>query len=268
MNISLIGGGVMAEAIVNGILGRRIAEATDVWIGEPVESRREDLSSRYGIATTRVNREAVQHGDLVILAVKPQQLDEILDDLHGTLASGQAVISIMAGVRIESIATGLKHETVIRVMPNTPSQISEGMSVWTASKSVSHTHKENTRAILKTLGEELYVDSESHIDIATALSGSGPAYVFLFIESMVAAGVKLGMAPEVALRLTLQTVLGSAKLTQETGKHPTELRNMVTSPGGTTAEALKVLAAAGFENTILQAITAAHEKAKQLGDEK
>ena len=268
MNISFIGGGVMAEAIVGGILGRGIATATDICVGEPVESRRSALSDRYGVSTTAANTEAVRHGQLVVLSFKPQQLDRVLGELRGKLGANQAVISIIAGARMKSIVAGLEHEAVIRVMPNTPAQIGAGMSMWTAAPSVNSEHKEATRSILETLGEELYVDDEKSIDMATALSGSGPAYVFLFMESLVDAGVKLGMTPEMARKLTLQTVLGSARLVQETGKHPAELRDMVTSPGGTTAEALRELEAGGFRATVLAAVTAAYEKSRLLGEEK
>ena len=268
MNISFIGGGVMAEAIIGGVLGQGIATAADICVGEPVESRRSALSDRYGVSTTASNGEAAEHGRLVVLSVKPQQLDRVLRELQGKISAKQAVVSIIAGARMKSIVAGLRHEAVIRVMPNTPAQIGAGMSVWTAAPPVNSAHKEATRSILETLGEELYVDDERYIDMATALSGSGPAYVFLFMESMIDAGVTLGMTPEMARKLTLQTVLGSAKLTQETGKHPAELRDMVTSPGGTTAEALRELEAGGFRATVLDAMTAAYEKAKQLGDKR
>ena len=268
MKIAFIGGGVMAEAIIGGILGQGVATAADICVGEPVESRRSALSDRYGVSTTAANTEAFRHGQLVVLSVKPQQLDRVLGELRGKLEANQAVISIVAGARMKSIVVGLEHEAVIRVMPNTPAQIGAGMSVWTAAPSVSSEHKEATRSILETLGEELYVDDEKYIDMATALSGSGPAYVFLFMESLVDAGVKLGMAPEMARKLTLQTVLGSARLVQETGKHPAELRDMVTSPGGTTAEALRELEAGGFRATVLDAVTAAYEKSRLLGEER
>lgn len=268
MNISFIGGGVMAEAIIGGVLGQGIATAADICVGEPVESRRSALSDRYGVSTTASNGEAARHGQLVVMSVKPQQLGSVLRELQGKIAENQAVISIIAGARMKSIIAGLEHEAVIRVMPNTPAQIGEGMSVWAATPSVNSKHEEATRSILETLGEELYVDDERYIDMATALSGSGPAYAFLFMESMVDAGVTLGMTPEMARKLTLQTVLGSARLVQETGKHPAELRNMVTSPGGTTAEALKELEAGEFRATMLNAVTAAYEKARLLGEEK
>ena len=268
MNISFIGGGVMAEAIIGGVLEQGIAKAADICVGEPVESRRTALSDRYGVSTTASNGDAAEHGRLVVLSVKPQQLDNVLQGLQGKIEENQAVISIVAGARMNSIVAGIEHEAVIRVMPNTPAQIGAGMSVWTAAPSVNGEHKESTRSILETLGDELYVDDEKYIDMATALSGSGPAYVLLFMESMVDAGVALGMTPEMARKLTLQTVLGSARLAQETGKHPAELRDMVTSPGGTTAEALRELAAGGFRAIVLDAVTAAYKKAKQLGDKR
>ncbi len=267
MDIAFIGGGVMAEAIIGGILGQGIAQPGEVCVAEPVETRRQTLADRYGVSTWADNGEAVQHGELVVLSVKPQNLAEVLQELRGTVKSNQAVLSIVAGARMESIVAGLGHDAVIRVMPNTPAQIGAGMSVWTATASVNGRFRETTRSILQTLGEELYVTDEKYIDMATALSASGPAYVFLFIESLVDAGVYLGMSQEMARKLALQTVLGSARLVQETGKHPAELRDMVTSPGGTTAEALRKLEEGGFRAAVLSAVAAAYEKSKQLGEQ-
>ncbi len=256
----------MAEAIIGGILGHGLAKAGEVCVGEPVEARRQALAQGYGVSTTADNQEAVRYGKLVVLSVKPQSLDEVMHGLAGKIADDQAVLSIVAGVRTESIAAGLRHKAVIRVMPNTPAQIGAGMSVWTAAASVSEAFRETTRSIVQTLGEEVYVAEEKYIDMATALSASGPAYVFLFIESLIDAGVYMGMSRDMARKLVLQTVLGSTKLTLETGRHPAELRDMVTSPGGTTAEALSRLEEGGLRATVLDAVMAAYEKAKTLGE--
>ena len=266
MDISFIGGGVMAEAIIGGIVGRGIAQAKEICVGEPVEARRQALSKGHGVATSADNLEALRYGELVVFSIKPQNLSQVMQELKGTVKSSQTVLSIIAGARMETLATGLGHEAVIRVMPNTPAQIGAGMSVWTASSSVNGRFRDATRSILQTLGEELYVEEEKYIDMATALSASGPAYVFLFIESLVDAGVYLGMPREMASKLALQTVLGSARLAQESGKHPAELRDMVTSPGGTTAEALRALEEGGFRTAILEAVNAAYEKSRLLGE--
>ncbi|MDO8749540.1 MAG: pyrroline-5-carboxylate reductase [Dehalococcoidia bacterium] len=268
MKIAFIGGGVMAEAIIEGILRGRVAQPGDIFVGEPIEARRQQLAQRYGIATTQANLEACQRGDLVILSVKPQNLPDVLAELRGSLRREQTVVSIVAGARMETITSGLRHDKLIRVMPNTPAQIGAGMSLWLASPSVSQEIREAVRAILSTLGEELAVAEEKYLDMATALSASGPAYVFLFIESLIDAGVYMGMSRDMARKLAVQTVLGSARFVQTSGKPPAELRDMVTSPGGTTAEALKVLEEGRFRATVINAVAAAYEKAKSLGGQK
>ena len=186
-------------------------------------------------------------------------------ELGPGLNSRQAVLSIVAGARIETLAKGLGHPVVIRVMPNTPAQIRAGMSVWTAAADVPKEKVEASRDILRTLGEELYVPDEKLIDMAAAVSASGPAYVFLFIEALIDAGVYLGMSRDVASKLVLQTVEGSARLVRESGRHPAELKDMVSSPGGGTVEALMALEQGGFRGTILEAVASAYEKYQALG---
>ena len=265
MKISFVGGGVMAEAILRGILDAEIAPPHDIRIGEPVESRREYLQEKYGVACHDANREVLDGAEIVVLSVKPQNLSDVMADLAGSLDAGQTVVSIIAGARLETLTGGLKHDSVIRVMPNTPAQIGAGMSVWTASSGVPEDAVETTRRILGPLGEEVYVEDEKFIDMATALSASGAAYVFLFIEALVDAGVYLGMPRDMASRLALQTVAGSTQLVRESGRHPAELKDMVTSPGGTTAEALLALEQGAFKGVIIEAVSAAYEKSKALG---
>ena len=256
----------MAEAIASGILRQGIAQPQDICIGEPVESRRTRLSEQHSVATTSDNREAVRHGELVVLAVKPQDLTGVLGEIRDSLEKGQTVVSIVAGAKMQTIALGLGHEGVVRVMPNTPAQIGAGMSVWLAAASVSEAHRQAVGSILGTLGQELEVEEEKYMDMATALSASGPAYVFLFIESLIDAGVCMGMTRDMASKLSLQTVTGSARLVQESGRRPAELREMVSSPGGTTVEALKVLEEGEFRATLINAIVAAYEKSRRLGE--
>ncbi|MCH8061999.1 MAG: pyrroline-5-carboxylate reductase, partial [Chloroflexi bacterium] len=183
------------------------------------------------------------------------------------LNKGNTVVSIIAGATIKTLVGGLGHSSVIRVMPNTPAQIGQGMSVWTATDSVSEENRAGTGALLRTLGKEVYVPDEKLIDMATAVSASGPAYVFLFIEAMIDAAVYLGMARDMARTLVLQTVSGSTRLVEETGRHPADLKDMVTSPGGTTIEALKAFEDGGFRATIFNAVNAAYEKSKALGEQ-
>ncbi len=268
MNISFIGGGVMAEAILRGILSKGIAAPDGVCIGEPVESRRRYLTQTHGVKAVAGNKEAVRGADLIVLSVKPQSLPEVAAELAGSLGKEQAALSIIAGARLETLTSGLRHNAVIRVMPNTPAQIGAGMSLWIASDEVSADMRQTARSILRTLGEEIEVHEEKYLDMATALSGSGPAYVFLFIESLIDAGVYMGMSRDMARAVVMQTVVGSARLAQESGKHPAELRDMVTSPGGTTAEALRAFEEGSFRATVMKGVVAAYEKSKSLGGQK
>ena len=265
MRISFVGGGTMGEAMIAGILESGLAPASDVTVGEPLETRRDHLAAKYGIGTGSRNLDAIDGADLVVLSVKPQNLAEALAELDSGLGPGQTAVSIIAGATLDTLRQGLGHGAIIRVMPNTPAQIGAGMSVWTATPEVGAEGVDATRRILRTLGEELYVDDEKLIDVATALSASGPAYVFLFIESLIDAGVYLGMARDAARRLAVQMVLGSARLVDESGRHPAELKDMVTSPGGTTAEALMSFEQAGFRGSVLSAVKAAYDRSVSLG---
>ena len=265
MRISFVGGGVMAESILGGILEAKIATSNDILVGEPITERRDYLKKKYGVLVGSSNQKIIEDAEIVILSVKPQNLAEVMGDIGPVLDDDKTVISIIAGAKIDSLIDGLGHQSVIRVMPNTPAQIGEGMSVWTASDSVSATTISNCQNILTTLGKEIYVDDEKFIDMATALSASGPAYIFLFIEAMIDAGVYIGMSREMASALVLQTIYGSTKLVTETGRNPSDLKDMVTSPGGTTAEALLAFEQGSFKGTVIDAVAAAYEKSKALG---
>ena len=188
-----------------------------------------------------------------------------MSELGGQLKPTQLVLSIIAGARINTLSQGLKHGCIVRVMPNTPAQIGEGISVWTATAEVTEQQRGWARAILRAMGREIYVDDENYIDMATAVSGSGPAYFFLVIESLVDAAVGIGLPREMAQELVVQTMLGSGHFIQKSGKEPAELRRMVTSPGGTTAEALLHLEKGKFSQLIIEAVRAAYNKAKKLG---
>ncbi len=265
MKLSFIGGGVMAEAIINGILTREIASPDDISVCEIVAARREYLESTYGIRAREAYLDAVTGADIIILAVKPQEFGSVAAELAGLLVTGQTVMSIMAGVTINTIQKALGAGSIVRVIPNTPAQVGEGFSVWTATGDVNTATLEEIDRILSVLGQETYVTDEKYIDMATAVSSSGPAYIFLVIEAMIDAAVHIGIRREMATPMVIQTVLGSARYAQATGKHPAELRNLVTSPGGTTTEAVLALEEAGLRAAFIQAIEAAYEKAKQLG---
>ncbi len=265
MKLAFIGGGTMAEAIMGGVLSRGVARPEDISVGEPIEARRQTLQERHGVFVTPSNPEAVKRGDIVVLSIKPQNLLEVMEPLQGSLREDQTALSIIAGTRLATIVDGLRHPSVIRVMPNTPAQIGEGMSLWTCMPQVKDDVRDLTRSVLKSIGEEIYVSDEKYLDMATAVSASGPAYVFLFVESLIDAGVHLGLPRDMARTLAVQTVLGSIRLVKETGRHPAELKDMVTSPGGTTVEALLALEEGGLRATVINAVVAAYEKSVELG---
>jgi pyrroline-5-carboxylate reductase len=266
MKISFIGGGNMGEAILSTLLTKGLALPEDIQVSDISESRREYLHQKYGINVMSDNRQVASIGDVVVLAIKPQNLAPIMAELKNQLKPGQLALSIIAGVRISTLCHGLNHNQVVRVMPNTPAQIGEGMSVWTATAEVTRQQREWAGSILQAMGKEIYVDDEKYIDMATAISGSGPAYVFLFIESLVAAARQIGLPQNTAQELVLETILGSTHFVQWSDKPPAELRRMVTSPGGTTAEALAQFEKGQFTEMIERAVTAAYNKAKRLGD--
>ena len=266
MNIGFIGGGTMGEALIKSIIARGIAAPSDITVSDISEKRRDILKKSYGVNTTASNAEAAKKAEVVVLAVKPQDVPTVLTDLKGS--AEQLVLSIAAGVTLETLHKGLNHNRLVRAMPNMPAQISEGMTVWTTSTEVNQKQKEMAKSILSAAGEELYVNNEKYIDMATAVSGSGPAYIFLIIEALTDAGVHIGLSRDIAEKLVIQTVIGSAKAVKTTGKHPAELKNMVTSPGGTTTEGLLQLETGGLRSLLLRAVIAAYDKAKSLGAKK
>ncbi len=265
MKVAFIGGGVMGEAILSAILDKGLTTPQAVCVSDIDEARCQHLGRRYGVAAMKSNLQAVEKADVVVLAIKPQNLVEVMAELNGQLKSSQLVLSIIAGARINTLCLGLNHSSIVRVMPNTPAQVGEGISVWTATAKVTPQQRGWVSSILGAMGKQIYVDDEKYIDMATAVSGSGPAYIFLLVESLVDAAVHIGLPRDVAQELVLETVVGSGRLIQKSGKAPAELRKMVTSPGGTTAEALLRLEEGGFSNLLLEAVTAAYNKAKRLG---
>ena len=264
MKIAFIGSGVMGEAMIRGILGKGIITPKRIMANDISATRLSSLEKAYGVGVTDDYGIAVEGSDVIVIAVKPQNLPRLMPELQGHLKNGQLVLSIVAGAAIETIAGGLGHRYVIRAMPNTPAQIGEGMSVWTSSSEVSQRQKEIARSILGALGREIYVADEKYIDMATAVSGSGPAYIFLIMEALADAAMHIGLPHEMAEELVLETVVGASLLAKETGKPPEELRDMVTSPGGTTAQAISKLEDGGLRDLVLRAVIAAYEKATAL----
>jgi len=263
--IALIGGGTMAEAIIKGMLARGLAGPRQIIASDPLEERRRLLSERYGVHTTPDNQEAVEGVGVVILAVKPQALPSVERDLQGHIPPLTLVLSILPGVRLEALAEGLGHSAVVRAMPNTPAQIGLGMTVWTASTAVSEAQRREVQALLAALGEEIFVEEERYLDMATAVSGSGPAYFFLFLEALVDAGVRLGFSREVAKKLVLETARGAVEYARSSPLPLAELRHMVTTPGGTSAEALYEFEGGGLRAVVQKAVRAAYERSIALG---
>ncbi len=265
MKIALIGGGNMGEAMLSAIIDKKLSQPQDISISDISDARRQYLKQKYNVVVMSDNRLAIDRNEVMVLAIKPQNLAAVTAELGGQLKPTQLVLSIIAGATIQTLASGLAHKRVIRAMPNTPAQIGEGMTVWTATAEVTRQQKGWASSILGAMGKEIYVADEKYIDMATAVSGSGPAYFFLFVEALVEAAVHIGLPRDVAQELVLETMLGSGHLIQKSGKEPSELRRMVTSPGGTTAEALLEFEKGEFAGLVRQAVRAAYHKARELG---
>ena len=265
MKIAFIGVGTMGEAMIKGLIADKICVAGDISAFDIKPSRLEDTARKYGVRAAANDRDAAKGSDIVVIAVKPQDMRSLFADLKGGIAPNALLLSIAAGITVDSLLQGLGHRIIVRAMPNMPAQIGEGITIWTATPEVTKEQKEAVGKLLGALGEELYVTSEDYVDMATALSGSGPAFVFLFIEALTDAGVHIGLPRATAEKLTLKTITGSANSVNKTGRHPAELKNMVTSPGGTTTEGLHQLERGGFRHLIIDAVAAAYEKSKKLG---
>lgn len=265
--LGFIGGGNMAEAMIKGLLSAGFIEAKNIDVSDPIASRLEFLHSEYKIKTTTDNREVVQKCDIIILAVKPQAVKKVLRGISDLVDSGKLVVSIAAGISIATLESNLekgRKVPVVRTMPNTPALVQEGVTALAPGSHVTKADMLLAHRLFEAVGKTVDVD-EVHIDAVTGLSGSGPAYIFMIIEALSDAGVKMGLPRNVANILTVQTVLGSAKLARESGKHPGELKDMVTSPGGTTISGLHTLEAGGLRTTLMNAVEAATKRSTELG---
>ncbi|MCC6382483.1 MAG: pyrroline-5-carboxylate reductase [Dehalococcoidia bacterium] len=261
MKVAIVGGGVMGEAILGAALERGVFAPDDVTVAELIEHRRNQIQGEYRVQTTAGAADAMAGAHLVVLSVKPQDIRSV----HGTVAHDALLLSIMAGVHVETITREFHHDRVVRVMPNTPVAAKAGMSVWTATAAVDHQQRELTRGLLGAIGREMYVDDEKKIDMATAVSGSGPGYVFLFIEAMIEGAVSIGLTRPQAEEIVLQTFYGAAVYAHESGRPAAELRAMVTSPAGTTAAGLLALERGAVRAHIVDCVRAAHQRALELG---
>jgi pyrroline-5-carboxylate reductase len=265
--IAFIGSGVMAEAMIKGLLREGLVTSGQVTASGPRPERGQELFDRYSVETMTDNVAAVESAEVVVLSVKPQVLCPVLEELGGHVVSDALVLSIVAGAKMDTIQRMLEVPAVVRVMPNTPAQIGLGISVWAATEATTETQRGQSLAILQALGEEVYVDDERYLDMATALSGTGPAYVFLLMEAMVDAGVHLGFSRHVSERLVIETLRGSVEYARQSPRHLAALRNQVTSPGGTSAEAIYHLEKGGLRTVLSRAIWAAYQRSRTLGSQ-
>jgi pyrroline-5-carboxylate reductase len=263
--ISVLGLGVMGEAIVAGLVRNGLVVPENIRGSDPRRERIEEMEKNFNITPHVENEKAIQGANVIIISVKPQRLNGVLEGLKGKIDPNALVLSIVAGASISQISTGTNHAIIVRAMPNTPAQIGKGITVWTKSAQVNEKQMDYARQILGAMGEEVFVDFEEYLDMATALSGSGPAYVFLFMEAMIDAGVHLGFPRRISEKLVLETVRGSVEYYDLKSAHPAQLRNEVTSSGGTSAAALYYLEKAGFRTAISRAIWAAYERSQELG---
>jgi pyrroline-5-carboxylate reductase len=265
--IATIGSGVMAEAMIAGLLRGELVEAGHVVSSHPRPERREHLAREYGIRAVASNVEAVSNADVVLLAVKPQMLGRVGREIAPGLRRGQLVLSVIAGATTAAIRGLLGHDQIVRSMPNTPARLGRGMTVWYATPETTPQQREQATALLRSLGEQLEVDDEKMVAMATAVSGTGPTYVFLVMEALIDAAVHLGFPRHVAHDLVIETLDGSTVFAKQSGMHPAELRNMVTSPGGTSAAALHELESGRLRTVLSEAVWAAYRRTVELGEQ-
>ncbi|CAN5168681.1 pyrroline-5-carboxylate reductase [soil metagenome] len=270
--LAFIGCGVMAESIIAGLLRMELVAPAQIVGSHPRRERRAELEKKYKIQTFEHNADAVKSvrdvESIVVFCVKPQRIKGVLAELKNVILPEQLIISIIAGATIELISETLDNQLVVRAMPNTPSQIGQGMTAWTCTDEVDENHQAQVKEMLTALGKEIFVETENMIDMATSLSATGPTYIFTFMEAMTDAGVHLGFSRHVSQELVQQTILGSVLFAIESGKHPAELRNMVTSPGGTSAAAIYQMEKGSLRTVLSKAIYAAYQRAVELGKKK
>jgi pyrroline-5-carboxylate reductase len=265
LRVGIVGAGVMAEAIIGGLVANR-ADPAGILASHPRRDRREALAQRHGIRTVAANRETLTESEVLVLAVKPQMLSRVMRELRGRIAAEQVVVSIVAGATIRTLVEGLQHAAVVRAMPNTPSQIRRGITVWTASDACTARQRDLARAVLRALGDERRVEDEDFVAMATALSGTGPTYLFAVMEALIDAGVHLGFPRDLAHDLVVETLIGSAEFARQSELHPAQLRNAVTSPGGTSAAAIYELEKGRLRTVFSDAVWAAYRRTLELGE--
>ncbi len=271
MHLAFIGCGVMAESMIAGLLRQNLVTPQKIVGSHPRETRRQELDAKYGIQMFESNAEAAEKirgsaNPVVVLSVKPQRLSRVLDDLKKAVAADTLVVSIVAGAKLETISQQLGTDHAVRAMPNTPSQIGAGITAWNCGEKVTEDERSRVRTLLRALGKELYVETENMINMATSLSATGPTYIFMVMEALTDAGVHLGFSRDMAKELVQETMLGSVKFAMDSHKHPAELRNMVTSPGGTSAAAIYQMEKGTLRTVLSKAVYAAYKRAVELGE--
>ena len=265
--IATVGSGVMAEAMITGLLAGKLVEPGQIVASHPRAERRAALAGTHGIRTVASNVEAVEGADVIILAVKPQMLAKVGREIGPHLLAGQLVLSVLAGPTSAALLLALGHDQVVRSMPNTPARIGAGMTVWYATPATSAEQRAQAKTLLGALGAELEVEDEKWVAMATAVSGTGPAYVFLVMEALIDAAVHLGFPRHVAHDLVIETLEGSTRFAKQSGDHPAVLRNMVTSPAGTSAAAIHELESGRLRTVLSEAVWAAFRRTVELGDQ-
>jgi pyrroline-5-carboxylate reductase len=255
----------MAEAMIAGLLRGKQVAANRIIASHPRADRRSELISSYGISTVEDNVAAVEKADVIVLAIKPQMLAKVGREIAPALKRGKLVISIIAGATTTALQNALEHDQIVRSMPNTPAQLGRGMTVWYATPKVTAAQKDQARVLLGSLGNQLEVDDEKYVAMATAVSGTGPTYVFLVMEALIDAAVHLGFPRHIAHDLVIETLEGSTLFAKSSGMHPAQLRNMVTSPGGTSAAALHELESGRLRTVLSEAVWAAYRRTEELG---
>jgi pyrroline-5-carboxylate reductase len=265
--IATVGSGVMAEAMIAGLLRGELVDPAQVVASHPRVERRDHLEREYRIRVVSDNAAAIDGADVILFAIKPQMLGRVGREIGPHLRRGQLVLSVIAGATTAALTGTLGHDQVIRAMPNTPARLGKGMTVWDPTPETTPEQREQAATLLGALGKQLEVDDEKFVAMATAVSGTGPTYVFLVMEALIDAAVHLGFPRHVAHDLVIETLEGSTLFAKQSGMHPAELRNMVTSPGGTSAAALHELESGRLRTVLSEAVWAAYRRTVELGDQ-
>jgi len=264
VHLSIIGGGIMGTAITKCLIDKKILVPSQITVSERSEEKSQFINQEYGVHAITDNEIAIQEASIIILAIKPQDMEDLFEQIKVNLKENKIVISIAAGIDLNYLKTGLNHKKLVRVMPNMPAQIGAGISVWTSTEDLDEKELNQVRMILKAMGNEVYVNDEDKIDLATAISGSGPAYYFALSEYLIKTAIENGFEPAVAENLVRTTALGAAKIMDHSNLSTKELRENVTSKGGTTEAAFKVFDEHGFSTIVDQAVMRAYERAREL----